>query len=114
MTPLDLTQGPPRSPRDELRGLCMLPRMIDIARAKLPGGNVGEYQIGQGMSAIVLAGLGLDAAQFVELVRAATSDAEVAAALWQGAAAPLKAINARLSRATVAHVPPDLRTTFQQ
>ena len=114
MTPLDLTQGPPRSPREELRGLCMLPRMIDIARAKLPGGNVGEYQIGQGMSAIVLAALGLGAAQFVELVRSASSDADVAAALWQGAAAPLKAINARLSRATVAHVPPDLRTTFQQ
>jgi hypothetical protein len=46
MTALDLTKAPPRSPREELRGLCMLPRMIDIARAKLPGGDVGEYQIG--------------------------------------------------------------------
>src|SRR5438067_10116338 len=105
MTPLDLAKAPPRSPQEELRGLCMLPRMIDIARAKLPGGNVGEYQIGQGMSAVVLAALSLGAAQFVEIVRSASNDADVAAALWHGTAAPLKAINARLSRATVADVP---------
>jgi len=36
MTPLDWTKVPPRSPREELRSLCMLPRMIDIARAMLP------------------------------------------------------------------------------
>ena len=34
----------------------MLPRMIDIARAMLPGGHVGDYEIGRDktLSAIVL------------------------------------------------------------
>jgi Domain of unknown function (DUF5069) len=69
MTPLDLTKAPPRSPREELRGLCMLPRMIDIARAKLPGGDIGEYQIGRAksMSAVVLTAFSMSATQFVEL-----------------------------------------------
>jgi hypothetical protein len=48
MTPLNLTKQPPRSPRGELGRLCMLPRMIDIARAKLPGGDIGQYQMGRG------------------------------------------------------------------
>jgi len=73
MTPLDLTKTPPRSPRNKLGGLCMLPRMIDIARAKLPGGRSGDYRIGRGMSALVLANLGISASEFVELVgKAAT------------------------------------------
>jgi hypothetical protein len=70
MTPLDLTKAPPRSPREELRGLCMLPRMIDIARAMLPGGQVGDYQIGRekSLSAIVLSVFGMSAPQFVQAV----------------------------------------------
>jgi hypothetical protein len=43
----------------------MLPRMIDVARAKLPGGNVGQYQIGRGMSGLVLAAFGMSAENFV-------------------------------------------------
>src|SRR2546423_14444898 len=100
MTPIYLTRRPPRSPREELRGLCMLPRMIDIARAKLPGGEIGEYQIGRGMSALVLAALGLTASRFVEIVRDASSDADVAAALWGGAGRAPEALNARLRRAS--------------
>ena len=53
MTPLDLMKAAPRSPREELHELCMLPRMIDIARAMLPDGSVGDYQIGRGMSGAV-------------------------------------------------------------
>src|SRR5947207_3278906 len=113
MTPLNLAQGPPRSPREELRGLCMLPRMIDIARAKLPGGEIGEYQIGRGMSALVLAALDLTASRFVEIVRDAGTDADVAAALWEGAGGAPRALSARLRRARVADVPADLRATFQ-
>lgn len=48
MTPLDLTRIPPRSPREQLDGLVMLPRMIDIARAKLPGGAVGSTRLDVG------------------------------------------------------------------
>ncbi len=76
MTPLDLAKAPPRSPQAELRGLCMLPRMIDIARAKLPGGNVGDYQIGRDktLSAAVLDAFGISAGQFVNIVRDARTD----------------------------------------
>src|SRR6266404_959449 len=102
MTPIDLTRRAPRSPREELDGLCMLPRMIDIARAKLPGGEIGEYQIGRGMSALVFAALGLTASRFVEIVRDASTEADVAAALWEGAGGAPKALNARLRRARVA------------
>ena len=114
MTPLDLTQGPPRSPREELGGLCMLPRMIDIARAKLPGGNVGQYQIGRGMSGLVLGAFDITAKRFVEIVRDAGSEADVAAALGRRIAVARRAVGARLPRVTVADVPEDLKASFQQ
>jgi uncharacterized protein DUF5069 len=92
----------------------MLPRMIDVARAKLPGGNVGQYQIGRGMSGLVLAALGLTAERFVEIVRDAGSDADVAAALGRRVAVARRAVGARLGRVTVADVPADLKESFQQ
>ena len=113
MTPLDLTQRRPRSPREELGGLCMLPRMIDIARAKLPGGEVGQYQIGRGMSAQVLGAFGLSEERFVEIVRDAGTDADVATALGRGVAVARRAVGARLGRVTVADVPAELKATFQ-
>ena len=116
MTPLDLTNAPPRSPREELRGLCMLPRMIDIARGKLAGGNPGEYQIGREMSlsAIVLGAFNMSAAEFVEVVRDANTDEEVAERLWPGATVPPNKLSARLRRATVADVPVQLRADFDR
>ena len=114
MMPLDLTKGPPRSPREELQGLCMLPRMIDIARAKLPGGEVGQYQIGRAMSGLVLGCLGLSAERFVEIVRDAPAEADVAPALGRRVAIARRAVGARLGRVTVADVPADLRESFQQ
>ena len=87
MKPIDLTKAPPRSPREELVGLCMLPRMIDIARAKLPGGDVGQYQIGRGMSGLVLRHLGMEVGEFVELIRNAELPAILARA--QAAAGPI-------------------------
>ena len=115
MTPLDLTKQAPRSPREEIGGLCMLPRMIDVARAKLPGGNVGTYQIGRGMSGLVLAHLGIDVGEFVEAVRTATTDEEVAARFCgQRTPAEDRMLNMRLRGATVADVPPDIRPSFEQ
>jgi hypothetical protein len=92
----------------------MLPRMIDVARAKLPGGNVGQYQIGRGMSERVLAAFGLTAEQFGEIVRDAGTDADVAAALGRRVAVARRAVGARLGRATVADVPADLKESFQR
>lgn len=115
MTPLDLTKQPPRSPRDELGGLCMLPRMIDVARAKLPGGNIGTYQIGRGMSGLVLAHLGASVDEFVECVAAAANDAEVAARFCgRRTSAEDRLLNVKLRRITVADVPADLRPSFEK
>ena len=115
MTSLDLTKAPPRSPREELSGLCMLPRMIDIARAKLPGGNIGQYQIGRGMSGLVLANLAMNVDEFVARVSEATNAEEVAERLLAGRdRAELRLLGVRLRRATVADVPPDLRESFER
>jgi hypothetical protein len=115
MPPLDLTKQPPRSPREEIGGLCMLPRMIDVARAKLPGGDVGNYQIGRGMSGLVLAHLGIDVNEFVESVQGATTDDDVAAQFCgRRTEAENRMLNLRLKRATVADVPPDLRPSFEK
>lgn len=115
MSPRDLTQAPPRSPREELGGLCMLPRMIDIARAKLPGGDIGQYQIGRGISALVLGHLGINVEEFVACVREASDEAEIAAQLLgRRTAAEHRLVGLRLRRATVADVPPDLRESFER
>jgi hypothetical protein len=114
MTPLDLRKAPPPSPRDELRGLCMLPRMIDIARAILPGGNIGEYQLGRGMSASVLSAFSVPVSQFVEIVDDAKTDEDVAQRLWPSAVASLDALNARLRSITVRDVPLELQLGFQR
>src|SRR5947207_14624360 len=100
MDPLDLTKAPPRSPREELRGLCMLPRMIDIARAMLVGGQTGDYQIGRhkSLSAAVLGAFGLSAREFVDLVRDARTDEEVAERLWPAASGTPDAVRRRLCR----------------
>ena len=115
MTPLDLTQKPPRSPRTELLGLCMLPRMIDIARAMLPGGKTGDYQIGRGMSAFVFAKLGISVSEFVHIVETACSDEDVANRLLQTQQhADYSNLSARLARVTVANVPPEMRSDFER
>lgn len=111
MTPLNLTENPPRSPQVELRGLCMFPRMIDIARAKLPGGQVGEYQIGRGMSGFIFAKLGVSAPDFVKLVKESETDEEVANALLKKG--DYSVLSARLRRVTVAEIPEEMRADFE-
>lgn len=93
----------------------MLPRMIDIARAKLPGGNIGQYQIGRGMSGLVLAHLGMDVAEFVEWVCGAADDEAVVAQLCgRRSPAENRALSLRLRRITVGDVPEDLRPSFER
>ena len=114
MDPLDLTHAPPRSPRATLRGLCMLPRMIDIARAQQPGGRAGSYQIGRGFSGMVFYKLGLGAPEFREIVAAAADDEAVAEKVVKGLdEAAIARLNARLEGACVADIPPDLRPIFE-
>jgi hypothetical protein len=113
MEAIDLTKRPPRSPRQEIGGLCMLPRMIDIARAKLPGGDIGEYQIGRGMSGLVLRHFGMETGEFVELVRKAEDEEEVGAELsGRKTEKENRMVSLRLRRVTVADVPEDLRESF--
>jgi hypothetical protein len=91
----------------------MLPRMIDVARAKLPGGNIGEYQIGRGMSGLVLRHLEMSVDEFVERVRTATDEAAVGEQLSnRKTAKENRMVSLRLRRVTVADVPDDLRESF--
>ena len=94
----------------------MLPRMIDIARALLPGGHVGDYQIGRekSLSAVVLGAFGMSGLEFVQIVRDAGTDDEVVERLWPAAAIPPQVLSRRLQRVTVANVPPELRVEFQR
>lgn len=48
LSPLDLTQRPPRSPRVRLGGFVILPRLLDKARAHLAG-KAGEYVFNSGL-----------------------------------------------------------------
>jgi hypothetical protein len=93
----------------------MLPRMIDIARAKLPGGDIGEYQIGRGMSGLVLRHFEMDVGEFVERVRNASSEEEVAAQLaGRKTEKENRMVSLRLRRVTVKDVPDDLRESFER
>jgi len=76
MTPLDLTLEPPRSARERLAGYCFLPRTIDKARAKLPGGVIGTYHI-EGASSDLLSALRVSVEKFCSAVTQAASDNDV-------------------------------------
>jgi len=88
MEPLDLSKRPPRSPRERLDGVVLVPRTIDKLRATLPGGNLGSYKV-HGFSTRMLEMIGVSEADLLEAVRSASSDADVAA--WLRANADTKA-----------------------
>ncbi len=103
MNALDLTQRPPRSPRELLVGLNLLmaARTVDKIRATLPGGNIGDYQI-TGFSSSLLNALGIAEGVLRKVIAGAQSDAEVAA--WiKGHTNPERyaEINAKLEGQTV-------------
>ncbi len=92
---MDLTQGPPRSPRDELGGITFLPRTIDKMRAHLAG-TLGEYKAKVGYSERLFAFLDVTADEFEAVVAANADDAGVLAALMERAprsAAEIEAFN---------------------
>lgn len=77
MTPLDLTKGRPRPPQDQLDGIAFFPRTIDKARASLPGGNKGAYNVTPGISEAFLKHFGLEADPFIEAVKNAATENDV-------------------------------------
>ncbi len=80
MDALDLTQRPPRPPREPLAGLdlIMAARTVDKLRASLPGGNLGIYHI-SGFSEVLLKKLGITEDEMRAVVQRAAGDADVAA-----------------------------------
>ncbi|HEY5095213.1 MAG TPA: DUF5069 domain-containing protein [Candidatus Eremiobacteraceae bacterium] len=75
---MDLTNSFPRSPRDRLDGIPMLPRTIDKARAFLVG-KLGEYRFGDdsGYDRALFDTLGIDAESFLDGIRQSPDDAAV-------------------------------------
>ncbi len=75
---MDLTKSYPRSPRDRLGGVPMLPRTIDKARAAIAG-TLGEYKYGEtsGFDRLLFETLGTDAESFLDGVRRSPDDAAV-------------------------------------
>jgi hypothetical protein len=90
--------------------------MIDIARAMLSGGSVNDYEIGREktLSAVMLGAFGMSVPQFLQVVRDARTDDDVAECLWPAATVPPEALSARLRRVTVSDVPAELRPEFHR
>jgi len=104
MDALDLTQRPPRGPRELLPGLDLLmaARTVDKIRATLPGGNLGQYQI-TGFSSTLLNRLGIVEGLLREAIAEAPSDREVADWIARHSdPARYAEVNALLERPTIA------------
>src|SRR5450755_543545 len=72
---MDLTKSYPRSPRERLGGIPMLPRTIDKARAAIAG-TLGEYKYGEtsDFDMYLFETLGVDAESFLDGVRRSPDD----------------------------------------
>jgi hypothetical protein len=74
---MDLTKDYPRSPRDELGGVKLLPRAIDKARAQAAG-TLGEYvYYGCRLNLRLFNALGVTEDEFLDAVRTSPDDAAV-------------------------------------
>jgi hypothetical protein len=110
MRPVSLRRRPPRDPRARIGGLMMLPRTIDKARGLLPGGDPGDYAIEPGWSAWLLNELSFTQAEFLELVRRAADEAEVATVVGERVSPEkCEALNAAMKALRVADAPPEIR-----
>ena len=72
----DLTQRPPRSPRCQLGGYVILPRMLDKGRATLAGKN-GEFNYDAPFDQHIINFLGFEPAALLEQLAAEKGDAEI-------------------------------------
>jgi hypothetical protein len=72
----DLTQRPPRSPRQRLGGFAILPRAIDKGRAKLAG-TVGEYHFACPLDKRFLSFVGIDPETLLEQLKSGKGDGEI-------------------------------------
>jgi hypothetical protein len=81
MEPLDLTQRPPRGPRETMLGVMFLPRTIDKLRAELPGGNLDGYFTDwrPGLSSYLMHKLKLDFDELRDVVARANDESEIVA-----------------------------------
>jgi len=71
---MDLTKDYPRSPREQLDGISILPRAIDKARAHLEG-RLGEYiYFGCRINRMLFNAFGVTEEEFLDAVRTAQSD----------------------------------------
>lgn len=71
---MDLTKDFPRSPREQLEGMMLLPRAIDKARAQLEG-KLGEYTYyGCRFNRKLFNTLGIMEDEFLDVVRTAVDD----------------------------------------
>jgi hypothetical protein len=71
---MDLTKDYPRSPREQLDGIMILPRAIDKARAQLEG-KLGEYiYFGCHLNRMLFSTLGVTEDEFLQTVRSSPDD----------------------------------------
>jgi hypothetical protein len=73
---IDLTQRPPRSMRQRLGGLVLLPRIIDKGRATLAGKN-GEYNFNSPTDQYLVRFLGLDLTILLKELATGKGDGEI-------------------------------------
>jgi hypothetical protein len=74
----DLTQRPPRSPRQRLGGYALLPRMLDKGRATLADKN-GEYHYACPLDERILEFLGIDPEPLKAELASGKGDGEILA-----------------------------------
>jgi hypothetical protein len=71
---MDLTREYPRSPREQLDGMMLLPRAVDKARAQLEG-KIGEYKYyGCRLNLRLFNTLGVTEDEFLDAVRRSPDD----------------------------------------
>lgn len=80
----DLTQRPPRSPRQKLGGYVILPRAIDKGRAKLAG-TIGEYHFACPLDKRFLSFVGIEPEALLEQLKAGKGDGEILAWVQENA-----------------------------
>lgn len=72
----DLTQNPPRSPRQRLSGYVILPRVLDKGRAHLAGKS-GEYKYNNPLDKRLFAFVGITADDLLDQLKQGKSDSEI-------------------------------------